>query len=148
MSRSQRAVHEPGGDSLSCQPATFPYGQCPGRTDSLSSTENNIQAGCLSMPAAEELMKRTNLLLIAGLVAAVSAQAQTPAPQTSAPASQPPSWEAALKSVTEACKGETPKLCPGLSESTALACLQSNIDKVTPACKDAVMKAAKSALNF
>ena len=141
-------MHEPGGDSLSCFPATFPYGQCPGRTDSLSSAENNIQAACLSMPAAEELMKRTSLLLIAGLVAAVSAQAQTPAPQTPAPASQPPSWEAALKSVTEACKGETPKLCPGLSESTAVACLQSNIDKVTPACKDAVVKAAKSALNF
>ena len=88
-------------------------------------------------------MKRTSLLLIAGLVATLSAQAQTPAP-----ASQPPSWEAALKSVTEACKDETPKLCPGLSESTAVACLQSNIDKVTPACKDAVVKAAKSALNL
>ena len=93
-------------------------------------------------------MKRTNLLLIAGLVATVSAQAQTPAPQTPAPASQSPSWEAALKSVTEACKGETPKLCPDLSTSTAMACLQSNIDKVTPACKDAVVKAAKSALNL
>ena len=85
-------------------------------------------------------MKRS-LLLIAGLVAAVCAQAQT-----QAPAPQPAGWEAALKAVTEACKGETPKLCPGLSTDTAVACLQTNIDKLTPSCKDAVLKAAKSAL--
>ena len=88
-------------------------------------------------------MKRSRLLLIAALVAAVCAQAQT-----QAPAPPPSGWEAALKSVTEACKAETPKLCPNLTAETALACLQSNIDKVTPACKDAVMKAAKSALNL
>jgi len=57
-------------------------------------------------------------------------------------------WEAMLKSVTEACKEERPKLCPGLSEATAVACLQTNIDKLTPTCKDAVVKAAKSALNL
>jgi hypothetical protein len=86
-------------------------------------------------------MKRTSLLLIAGLVPAVCAQAQT---QTPAP--QPTGWEAALKAVTEACKGETPQLCPGVSADTAVACLQTNIDKLTPSCKDAVVKAAKAAL--
>jgi hypothetical protein len=88
-------------------------------------------------------MKRMSLLLIAGLVAATCAEAQTqaPAPQTSG-------WEAAVKSVTEACKGETPQLCPGLSADTAVACLQGNIDKLTPSCKDAVVKAAKAALNL
>ena len=91
-------------------------------------------------------MRRTSLLLIAGVVAAGCAQAQTQAP-TPAPAAQP-SWEAALKSVTEACKGESPQLCPGMSAETALACLQTNIDKVTPSCKDAVVKAARAALNL
>ena len=88
-------------------------------------------------------MKRASLLLTAGLVAVVCARAQT-----QAPAPQPSGWDAALKSVTESCKAETPKLCPGLSVETAVACLQSNIDKLTPSCKDAVVKAAKSALNF
>ena len=88
-------------------------------------------------------MKRSSLLLIAGLAAAVHAEAQT---QTPAP--QPPGWEAALKAVTDACKGETPKLCPGLGTDTAIACLQTNIDKLTPSCKDAVMKVGKSFLNF
>jgi hypothetical protein len=92
----------------------------------------------------EELMKRTRLLLIAGLVAAC-AQAQT---QTPAPAPQPSGWEAALKTVTDACKGDTPQLCPGMTAETALACLQTNIDKVTPSCKDAVVKAARAALNL
>jgi len=92
-------------------------------------------------------MRRTSLLLIAGVVAAGCAQAQTQAP-TPAPAPQSPGWEAALKSVTEACKGESPQLCPGMSAETALACLQTNIDKVTPSCKDAVMKAARAALNL
>jgi hypothetical protein len=77
-----------------------------------------------------------------GLMAAAFAQAQTQTPTTP----QASGWEAALKAVTEACKGETPKLCPGLSTETALACLQSNIDKVTPSCKNAVEKLAKSAL--
>jgi hypothetical protein len=88
-------------------------------------------------------MKRISLLWIVGLVAAVGAGAQTetPAPQQSG-------WEAALKTVTEACKSETPKLCPGLSTDTAFACLQTNIDKLTPNCKNAVVKAAKSAFNF
>jgi hypothetical protein len=88
-------------------------------------------------------MKQTSLLLIVGLFAAVCARAQT-----QPPAPQPSGWEAALKSVTEACKGETPQLCPGLSAETAVACLQSNVDKLTPNCKDAVMRAAKAALNF
>ena len=88
-------------------------------------------------------MKRTSLLLITGLFAAVGAGAQTetPAPQQSG-------WEAALKAVTDACKSETPKLCPGLSTDTAVACLQTNIDKLTPGCKDAVVKAGKSLLNL
>jgi hypothetical protein len=87
-------------------------------------------------------MKRGILLLITGLCAAVSAQAQT-----QSPAPQPSGLEAALKAVTEACKDETPKLCPGLSTETAVGCLQSNIDKLTPGCKDAVVKLAKSALS-
>jgi hypothetical protein len=87
------------------------------------------------------MKKPRSLLVIACLVAAVCAQAQT---QTPTP--QPSDWEAALKGVTEACKSETPKLCPGLSADTAVACLQSNIDKLTPSCKDAVVKLAKSAL--
>jgi hypothetical protein len=91
----------------------------------------------------EELMKRASLVLIAGLIAAVGARAQT-----QGPAPQPSGWEAAVKSVTEACKGETPQLCPGLTAETAVACLQGNVDKLTPSCKDAVVKAAKSALNF
>ena len=91
-------------------------------------------------------MKQTRVLLIAGLVAAACAQAQTQSPTSPAP--QASGWEAALKSVTEACKGETPKLCPGLSTDTAVACLQANIDKLTPSCKDAVVKAAKSALSL
>ena len=88
-------------------------------------------------------MKQRYLLLTAGLIAAMCVHAQTQAPAT-----QPSGWEAALKAVTEACKGETPKLCPGLSTDTAMACLQTNIDKLTPSCKDAVMKAAKAALNL
>lgn len=86
-------------------------------------------------------MKPGSLLLITSLIAAVSAQAQT-----QSPAPQPSGWEAALKTVAESCKSETPKLCPGLSTETAVACLQSNIDKLTPSCKDAVVKLAKSAL--
>jgi hypothetical protein len=86
-------------------------------------------------------MKRGRLLLITCLVAAATAQAQS-----QSPAPQPSGWEAALKAVTEACKGETPKLCPGLSTDTALACLQSNTDKLTPGCKDAVVNLAKAAL--
>ena len=87
-------------------------------------------------------MKLPHLLLIAGVVAEC-AQAQT-----QAPAPPPAGWEAALKAVTEACKQEKPQLCPGLSEATALACLQTNIDKLTPSCKDAVVRAARSALNL
>jgi hypothetical protein len=87
-----------------------------------------------------EFMKVPCLLLIAGLVAAGCAQAQAPP--------QPSGWEAALKEITDACKQERPQLCPGLSEATAVACLQSNVDKLTPGCKDAVVKAAKSALNL
>jgi hypothetical protein len=83
-------------------------------------------------------MKLPCLLLIAGLVAAAGAQAQTPAP-----APQMPSREAALKTVMEACKTVTPQLCPGLSGNTALACLETNIEKLTPGCKDAVVKLAK-----
>ena len=86
-------------------------------------------------------MKRGSLLLITGLTAAVLARAQTPSPPP-----QPPGWEDSLKAVIAACKDETPKLCPGLSAETAAACLQSNIDKLTPSCKDAVVKLAKSAL--
>jgi hypothetical protein len=93
----------------------------------------------------EKLMRRTKLLLIAGLIALGCAQAQTQAP---APAPQSPGWEAALKTVTDACKGETPQLCPNMSAETAVACLQTNIDKVTPGCRDAVMKAARAALNL
>lgn len=88
-------------------------------------------------------MQRKSLLLIAALVTAVCAQAQT-----QSPAPQPSGWEAALKAVAEACKGESPKLCPGLSTDTALTCLQTNVDKLTPACKDAVVKTAKAALSF
>jgi hypothetical protein len=87
-------------------------------------------------------MKRS-VLVIAGLAAGVCAQAQTPSP-----APQPADWQAALKVAAEACKGDIPKLCPGLSSDTAMACLQSNIDKVTPGCKDAVTQLAKSALSF
>jgi hypothetical protein len=81
-------------------------------------------------------MKLPCLVLIAGLVAAAGAQAQTPAPA-------PPSREAALKTVMEACKSVTPQLCPGLRGDTALACLETNIEKLTPGCKDAVLKLAK-----
>jgi hypothetical protein len=88
-------------------------------------------------------MKRTSVLLAIGLVVLVCADAQTPAP-----APQQSGWQAAVKDVTEACKSETPKLCPGLSTDTAIACLQTNIEKLTPSCKDAVMKAGKSFLNF
>lgn len=87
-------------------------------------------------------MKRT-MPLVTGLIAIVCADAQTPPP-----APQQSGWEAALKDVTEACKAETPKLCPGLSTDTAFACLQTNIDKLTPGCKDAVVKVGKSFLNF
>jgi hypothetical protein len=90
-------------------------------------------------------MKRTSLLWVAGVLGAVYAQAQT---QPASPPQAPADWQSALKSVTEACKGDMPQLCPDLSANTAMACLQSNLDKVTPACKDAVMKAAKSALQF
>jgi hypothetical protein len=88
-------------------------------------------------------MRRTSLLLLVAAATTVCAQTQTepPAPAT-------PGWEAAIKAATEACKGETPKLCPDLSTETAMACLQSNIDKLTPGCKDAVVKVAKSALNL
>jgi hypothetical protein len=88
-------------------------------------------------------MKRGHLLVFVACVGAVCAQAQTPTP-----APQPSGWEAALKAVTEACKGETPQLCPGLSTDTAVACLQTNMDKLTPSCKDAVVKLAKSALTL
>jgi hypothetical protein len=91
-------------------------------------------------------MKPTSLLLIAaGLAAAACAQAQTQAPAAPAPASS--DWQATLKSVAGACKEERPEFCPGLSGATALACLQKNIDKLHPNCKDAVTKAGKSALN-
>jgi hypothetical protein len=92
-------------------------------------------------------MRRTSLLLIGALVAGGCAQAQSQTP-TPTPAPQPSGWEAAIKAVTAACKGETPQLCPGVSTDTALACLQTNISKLTPACKDAVVKAATAALNL
>ena len=114
----------------------------------LSSTENPGEADVTPptnsvIEASEDSMKRTSLLFIAGLFAAVCAQAQTESPTP-----QPSGWEAALKGVTDACKGETPQLCPGVSTDTAVACLQTNIDKLTPSCKDAVVKAAKAALPF
>ena len=88
-------------------------------------------------------MRRSCLLLTCGLLAAACAQADTPAAQA------PPSgWQATLKAVTDACKGETPQICPGMSTDTALACLQSNIDKLTPGCKSAVTDATKSALGL
>ena len=86
-------------------------------------------------------MKRS-VLVIAGLAAGMCAQAQTPPPTP-----QPSGWEAALKVAAEACKGDIPKICPDLSSDTAMACLQSNIDKVTPGCKDAMMQLAKSAFS-
>ena len=89
-------------------------------------------------------MKLTSLLLIAASLAAAFAQAQTQAP--AAPAPQSSGWEAALIAVAGACKDERPQLCPGLSEATALACLQKNIDKLPPSCKDAVVKATKALL--
>jgi hypothetical protein len=94
-------------------------------------------------------MRRTSLLLLAALVAGecVLAQTQTPTP-TPAPAPKGSGWEAALKEVTEACKGETPQLCPGVTTATALSCLQTNIGKLTPGCRDAVVKAATAALNL
>ena len=88
-------------------------------------------------------MQRWNLLSVPALVVAVCAQAQT-----QAPAPPPAGWEAQLKAVTDACKAETPQLCPGVSPDTAVACLQTNIDKLTPSCKDAVVKLAKSALGL
>ena len=88
-------------------------------------------------------MKRRKLMWIPAVAVAMCAQAQT---QTPAP--PPADWEAQLKVVTAACKAETPQLCPGLSTDTAVACLQTNIDKLTPSCKDAVVKAAKSALGL
>jgi hypothetical protein len=91
-------------------------------------------------------MKPTGLLLVAaGLGAAAFTQAQTQAPAPPAPQSS--GWEATLKGVAGACKDERPQLCPGLSGATALACLQTNIDKLKPSCKDAVVKAGKSALS-
>jgi len=90
-------------------------------------------------------MKRMSLVLTAALITAVCARAQTQAP---APPPPPSGWQEALKSATDACKGETPQLCPGLSTETAMACLQNNMDKLTPSCKDAVVKLAKSALNL
>ena len=86
-------------------------------------------------------MQRMNLLLLAALVA-VCARAQTPSP------TQPADWEAALKAVASACKTDTPKVCPNLSTETAVACLQTNIEKLSPGCKDSVMKLTKSALGF
>lgn len=95
----------------------------------------------------EEPMKAASLLLIAASLGAVAfAQDQTQAP--AAPAPQSSGWEATLKAVAGACKEERPQLCPGLSGATALACLQTNIDKLQPGCKDAVVKAGKSVLNF
>ena len=84
------------------------------------------------------------LLIVVGLFAAAFAQAETPAP--TAPAPQSSGWEAALMALAGACKDDRPQLCPGLSEATALACLQKNIDKLTPSCKDAVVKAGKLVL--
>jgi hypothetical protein len=90
------------------------------------------------------MRKWQSLLFTAALLGALSARADTP-PPTEPPAAD---WQTALKSVTEACKGDMPQLCPGLSVDTAMACLHTNIDKVTPACKDAVMKLAKTRLTF
>jgi hypothetical protein len=90
-------------------------------------------------------MKRTTWPLITTVAAAVCAQAQA---QTPAPAPQASGWQTALKEVTAACKGETPQLCPGVSADTAVACLQSNLDKLTPSCKDAVVKLATSAVTL
>ncbi len=87
-------------------------------------------------------MQRKNLFLLAGL-AALCAQAQTPTP-----APQTPAWQAGLKTVASACKGDTPKLCPNLSTENAVACLQSNIEKLSPGCKDAVTNLTKAALGF
>jgi hypothetical protein len=92
-------------------------------------------------------MNRACLLLIAGVLAVVCAEAQTQTPAP-APATPPAGLTDALKAVTGACKGETPQLCPGMSTDTALACLQTNMDKLTPGCKDAVIKAARAALGF
>jgi hypothetical protein len=56
--------------------------------------------------------------------------------------------EAKLKAVAAACKTESPKLCPGLSTQTALACLEENIAKLSPGCKSSVEDAAKSSLTL
>ena len=83
-------------------------------------------------------MKLPYAVLIAALGFVQCAQAQT-----QAPAKQPSDRQAALKAVKNACMAEAMQICPGQRGEAAVACLTSKIDKLTPSCKDAVLKVPK-----
>lgn len=77
-------------------------------------------------------MKLTCALLIAAVVAAQGTQAQTP------------TTSQADKAVAHACKADAKHLCAGKTGQEAKQCLQSNADKLSSDCQNALSKVPKS----
>jgi len=86
-------------------------------------------------------MKLKSLILVAGLVAFGSAEAQAPAP---AQGSQREGRAQVNQSVVQACKAEMKQLCQGQSGKQAEQCLRSNSEKLSSQCKDAVSKSPQN----
>ena len=76
-------------------------------------------------------MKSTSLMLIAALLAAGSAQAQSQTPTPAAGERLSPEQHARAK----ACEAEMKQLCAGKTGQAAKECLQSNSSKLSPKCK-------------
>jgi hypothetical protein len=81
-------------------------------------------------------MRLIRILLLVTLAAAATAQAQTPPSSDSSPA---PSADS-TQSARQACRSDAMKVCPGKRGAEAKACLESNSDKISANCKDALAK--------
>lgn len=82
-------------------------------------------------------MRPVSMVLIVALAASAGVRGQTEAPAGDAQMA-PPSGVA--KSARKACRSDAMKVCPGKRGSEARACLESNADKISTDCKDALGK--------
>jgi hypothetical protein len=85
-------------------------------------------------------MKLSAMLLSAALAAAASAGAQTP--DNAAPPSA--DVKAARTAMLKACATDINSNCVDKERRELMMCLRSNIDKLSPACKDAMSNLQKA----
>lgn len=78
-------------------------------------------------------MKMRSIVFAAALLAAAAAQAQPPAPSAE--------HLAAREAVHKQCADDTKSLCADKKAGPeTFSCLRSNVDKLSPGCKDALSK--------